>query len=140
MRGIFTPLFNIIYSIFLLFYFCYSLINATPTTIRVMPTSCTNVICLFIAPIQPRPSIRRLSAICPSKSAMKNAPVPICGISQALPNTEIAPHTPPSHIHHGLPLAKALRTRHIFPFPMQTAAMTAVAIRNDTVELRQSVW
>ena len=65
---------------------------------------------------------------------MKNAPAPICGISHALPNTDMAPHTPPIHIHHGFPLQKALRTQPIFLFPMQTAAMTTVAIRNDTVD------
>ncbi len=100
----------------------------------ITPISWTYEICFCAEPSQPYFSIRRLSDICPSSRAMKNAPAPICGISHALPNTAMAPHTPPSHIHHGFSFLKAMPIRPSLSRPTPAITITMVAMKNDVVE------
>ena len=51
-----------------------------------------------------------------------------------MPNTAIAPHTPPNHIHHGLPFLKVICIRPSLPFPIHITAITMVAMRNEMVD------
>lgn len=104
-----------------------------PANIIAAPASWAAVIFFCGAPSRPRRSMQRLSDICPRSSAMKNAPAPMRGMSQALPQTASAPHMPPSHIHHGPPL-NAPRMDFIRPVTAQKRAAAATAAAKDIAE------
>ena len=104
-----------------------------PANIIAAPASCAAVIFFCGAPSNPRRSMQRLSDICPSSSAMKNAPAPMRGMSQALPQTASAPHIPPSHTHHGPP-RKAPLIDFIRPVTAQKRAAAATAAAKEKIE------